>query len=98
VLSAENGAEGLRVIERHEGPIDLLVTDVVMPEMSGSALAERAAQLRKGLCVLYMSGYTDHAIERHGVLAPGTHFIAKPFTAGDLARRVRDTLDSRAAP
>jgi PAS domain S-box-containing protein len=93
VLLAADGEEALRVGERHAGGIDLLLTDVVMPRMSGRALAQALAQTRPTLKVLYMSGYTDNAIVHHGVLDPGTRFLGKPFTVADLARRVREVLD-----
>ena len=70
-----------------------MVTDVVMPQMSGKDLAERLVKLYPTLRVLYMSGYTDDAIGHHGVLDPGTHFIGKPFNAADLTRMVREVLD-----
>ncbi len=93
VLTAENGDEALLASGHHQGEIHLLLTDVVMPGMSGRLLAERLAELRPGVRVLYMSGYTDDAIIHHGVLKPGTRFIGKPFSAAELARRVRDSLD-----
>jgi signal transduction histidine kinase/CheY-like chemotaxis protein len=97
VLEARNGAEALLLCERHQGPLDMLLTDVVMPRMSGRELAERLAPLRPELSVLFMSGYTDDAVIRHGVLAAGTAFLQKPFTPAALVLRVRETLDLTAA-
>jgi PAS domain S-box-containing protein len=93
VLTAANGGEGLLACEAHPGEIHLLLTDVVMPQMGGRVFAERLARIRPGLKVLFMSGYTDDAIVRHGVLEPGTHFLGKPFTQADLLAKVRDVLD-----
>jgi CheY-like chemotaxis protein len=93
VPEARHGAEALEVSNQHAGPIHLLVTDVVMPQMSGRELAQRLATLRPDLKVLYMSGYTDDAIVRHGVLASGIAFLSKPFTPDALALKVREVLD-----
>jgi PAS domain S-box-containing protein len=95
VLQACDPAEALLMAERHAGAIHLLLTDVIMPRQSGRALAERLRPLRPELQVLYMSGYTNEAIARHGVLEPDTVFIQKPFTPAALGRKVRETLDRR---
>jgi nitrogen-specific signal transduction histidine kinase/CheY-like chemotaxis protein len=92
VLAAGDGAEAARLAAEC-GEIDLLLTDVIMPQMSGRALAEGLMRERPGLRVLYMSGYTDDAIVHHGVLEPGTHFLSKPFTQEGLLEKVRDVLD-----
>lgn len=92
-LVAANGDEALLIFERHGRDIPLLVTDVVMPRMSGRMLAEHLKGVRPALKVLYMSGYTNDAIDRQGILEPGTQFLAKPFTGVDLTRKVREVLD-----
>ena len=94
VLSAGSPSEALEIAQRHQGPIHLLLTDVVMPEMSGRDLADRLVPTRPGLKVLYMSGYTDDAIVHHGVLDPGTALLQKPFTPDGLTRMVGDVLGS----
>jgi len=96
VLEARHGVEALELSTRHAGTIHLLLTDVVMPQMSGRELSQRLATLRPDLKVLYMSGYTDDAIVRHGVLAAGIAFLSKPFTPDALALKVREVLDGAA--
>jgi len=91
VLEARHPGEALLMSERHEGPIHLMLTDVVMPGMSGRALADRLVPTRPPMKVLYMSGYTDDAIVHHGVLEQGVAFVEKPFTP---ARKVREVLDT----
>jgi PAS domain S-box-containing protein len=95
VLGARNPAEALAAARSHEGEIDLLVTDVVMPGGGGFHLAQQLLAERPTLRVLYMSGYTDEAVVRHGLLERGTNYLQKPFTPGVLARRVRDALDAQ---
>ena len=92
VLEAADGTQALRLGALHAGPIHLLVTDLVMPASGGRELAERLLALRPGLQVLYISGYADAAVVRHGGLAPEDHFLQKPFTPEALARKVREAL------
>ena len=94
VLAAGDGEGALRLCEEHDGPVHLLLTDVVMPGgMSGRDLADRLAPLRPDQRVVYMSGYTDDAIVRHGVLEEGIAFVQKPFTPSSLLSIVRAVLD-----
>ena len=94
VLGAATGEEALRLLEGHEKNVHLLLSDVVMPGMSGRQLAEQLAQTRPGMKVLYMSGYTGDTIVRHGVLEAQVSFLNKPFTAAALLRKIREVLDS----
>jgi signal transduction histidine kinase/ActR/RegA family two-component response regulator len=93
VLEAKHGPEAIMLERQYSGEIHLMLTDVVMPQMSGRELAEQLTPLRRDMKVLYMSGYTDDAIVHHGVLEEGTAFIGKPFTPNALARKVREVLD-----
>jgi PAS domain S-box-containing protein len=93
ILVAENGEDALRVSKEHDGPVHLLLTDVVMPKMGGKKLAESLQPLYPRMKVIYMSGYTDNAIVRHGVLALGLNFLEKPFLPEGLARKVRKALE-----
>ena len=97
VLSAANGEDALRVAHEHGGPIHLLLTDVVMPKLGGADLAKELNKLRPGLRVLFMSGYTNGVITKHGVAGKGVAVIEKPFTTERLSRAVRQALDRPAA-
>jgi PAS domain S-box-containing protein len=93
VLEAADGATAMRLVESFAEPIDLLLTDVVMPDINGWDLAERLRKQRPALRVLFMSGYTDDAVVRHGILQDGNAYLQKPFTPVSLARKVRTVLD-----
>jgi two-component system cell cycle sensor histidine kinase/response regulator CckA len=97
VLEAASGAQALSLLETHRGAVHLLLTDVVMPGMSGRDLAQQIVALRPGLRVLYTSGYTDDTIVHHGILEPGMAFIQKPFTPSALLHTIRDLLDAGAS-
>jgi len=92
VLAAESGVEALKIAEKEQERIHLLLTDVIMPGMNGRALAERLAPQHKGLRVLYMSGYTHTAIAEHAVLESGTYLLQKPFTEEALLQKVCEVL------
>ena len=94
VLEARTPADAIAVAQAHSGVIHLLVSDVVMPGESGLKLARRLLEVRPNLRVLYISGYSDEAVVRHGLLDPGTTFLQKPFTPAALARKVREVLDA----
>jgi YesN/AraC family two-component response regulator len=92
VLEARHGLEALQVCERQSGPIHLMVTDVVMPEMNGPQLARRMLLLRPDLKVLFLSGYTDSTLLHNGLLDASRNFLQKPFTPDDLKNKVREVL------
>jgi PAS domain S-box-containing protein len=94
VLEARHGIEALLISHQQAGPIHLLVTDVVMPQMSGREVVKQLVAQRPSLKTLYVSGYAEDAIVHHGVLDPGTFFLQKPFTPETLARKVREVLDA----
>jgi CheY-like chemotaxis protein len=93
VLEANSGAEAIQVASQHAGPIHLVVTDVVMPGMSGPELVEALRSLRPNLKVLYVSGYTDDSVVRYGLTTPTDAFLQKPFTPLALGKKVRDILE-----
>lgn len=92
-LEASNGKEALSLFRKHSYKINLLITDVVMPEMSGRELVEILRESTSDIKVLYMSGYTDDAIVRHGIVDSTDAFIQKPFSPLKLARTVRNVMD-----
>jgi PAS domain S-box-containing protein len=94
VLESQGADDALSILEQYAEPIHLLLTDVVMPQMSGQELAKRLLAMRPEVKVIYMSGYTDDAIVRHGVLEAGVSFVQKPFAPTTLAQKVRDVLKS----
>jgi CheY-like chemotaxis protein len=94
VLEAANGEEALKVAERHQGPLHLLLSDVVMPRMGGPELAQELVARRPDVKVLYMSGYTDHPMVRRGVVNAGVAFLQKPFTPTLLVSRIREVLEA----
>jgi DNA-binding NtrC family response regulator len=94
VLEAEDGATALRLFESANEPIHLVLTDVVMPGMSGRELVEQLAKRKPELKVLYMSGYTDDTVVHHGVLDRGIAFLQKPIMPDALGKKVREVLDA----
>jgi CheY-like chemotaxis protein len=93
VLAAGRPGDAIDMAENHSGKIDLLMTDVVMPEMNGRDLAKNILSIYPDIKRLFMSGYTADVIARHGVLDAGVHFIQKPFSKQDLFSKVKDALD-----
>jgi two-component system, cell cycle sensor histidine kinase and response regulator CckA len=95
VLTAEKPKHALQLAEAYEGTIDLLITDVIMPEMNGRDLASQLSVSNPGLKILYMSGYTADVIAHHGILEKGVQFIQKPFTHRDLAVKLREVIEGK---
>jgi CheY-like chemotaxis protein len=94
VLEAESGAAALRIVAERDG-IDLIFTDIVMPEINGRQLAEQAVHIRPGIKVLFTTGYTRNAVVHNGVLDPGVKMLTKPYSLEQLSQSVRDALGSR---
>jgi PAS domain S-box-containing protein len=95
ILEAGGGPDALRIFDQHQGSIDLLLTDVIMPQMSGRELAERLRLRQPSLKVLYVSGYTDDMLAHHGMLEPDVFLLPKPFAPDELAKKLREVLDMR---
>ena len=95
VLAAESAREALEIVRGHAGAIDLLITDVVMPDMNGLELVRALATIRPETRTLFMSGYMDDALGDHGVLPSQANFIQKPFSPRVIAQKVRDILDGQ---
>jgi two-component system cell cycle sensor histidine kinase/response regulator CckA len=98
VVIAQSGAEALQVAAKHRGPLDVLLTDVVMPGMTGLELAGQIVTLRPRIQILYMSGYTEDAIGHHGLQGQTSRLLQKPFTHDTLVRHIRDALDVSVRP
>jgi len=94
VITASSGVEALSAIQEHVESINLMLTDVIMPGMSGSELARRAQELHPSLSVAFASGYMDTDISRYGISGGKSHFIAKPYSMQSLYRKIREILDS----
>lgn len=92
VLEAANGREAYEIARAHQGGIDLLLTDVVMPEMGGAELARRLREERPGIRVLFITGFSREAVAGHGVLAPDSSLLQKPFTPHELLHRIEEVL------
>jgi CheY-like chemotaxis protein len=95
VIAASNGKVALEILARNNLRVDLMLTDVVMPEMTGRELARKVSQLRPELRVLYMTGYSRNAVTHHGRLDPNLEVLQKPITQSDIATRIREALDKR---
>jgi CheY-like chemotaxis protein len=93
VIEARNGLNALEISEKEDSKFDLLITDVVMPQMGGRELAEKLRSKLPDIKILFTSGYTDDAVVRHGVIEADTNFIQKPFSPENLAEKIREILD-----
>ncbi|MFL5495725.1 MAG: response regulator [Gemmatimonadales bacterium] len=94
VLDASDGPGALEVAKRYSGRIHLLLTDILMPGMHGGELARRLLVVRPGVRVIFMSGYSDQAVQANGILTPGATFLQKPFSVDELTARLREALAS----
>ncbi len=94
VIHAENGKSAVETAKSHDGEIDLLITDVIMPEMNGDELASKISEIQPGIKVLFTSGYTEDVISPHGILEEGAQFIGKPYKPQELAEKIRELLDA----
>ena len=94
VFEARNAEEALTLL-RGEAAVDLLLTDIVMPEMNGRRLADAACEIRPDLKVMFMTGFTKNAVVHNGVLDPGVHFLAKPFSLEELSIKLREVLETK---
>src|SRR5262249_51903499 len=94
VIAAGDGNEALRLLAQHRGPLDIIVTDVVMPDLGARQMVDQLVTTFPKAKVLYLSGYTDDAVVRHGILHDQVPFLQKPFTSDTLRRKVREVLDS----
>jgi response regulator RpfG family c-di-GMP phosphodiesterase len=95
MLVAENGAAALRLAKEHKAEIDLLITDLIMPGMGGRDVARKIRRMRPETSVLYISGYTDTALQHSGALQRSMSFLGKPFTPEALSRKVREVLEAQ---
>jgi two-component system, cell cycle sensor histidine kinase and response regulator CckA len=95
VLEAEDPMKAIETVERHEGAIHLLLTDILMPGMNGPVLAQRVRDRRPDIRVVYMSGHTEDSVAQSGLVEPGALLISKPFTQESLARKLREALGPR---
>ena len=94
VLEAKNGTDALAIATEYKGPIDLMITDVVMPQMGGAKLAGELSSERATRKVLFVSGYAEATVQRHGAIDVTTRFLQKPFSLRTLAHKIREVLDS----
>jgi two-component system, cell cycle sensor histidine kinase and response regulator CckA len=93
VLAAESGREALQLVRNHAGPLHLMITDVMMPDMDGPELVRQLSTIRPDTRTLFMSGYMDDTLGERGILSTNANFIQKPFSPGTIAQRVREILD-----
>ena len=94
ILPAATPSDALRIVASHEGPIDLLISDVIMPAMNGKDLSDQIKQIKPDVKCLFMSGYTADIIAKHGMLDEEIHFIQKPFSIPEMASKIRGILDA----